>query len=98
MQMEDLVVFDDAALQNLLCNNGFGLTVEDLGHSLHGIAEEVIQHIARNVPADRRALFFDELQRRIPSEQVDAARRTVLDRLFLELTYWKTPELYAELT
>ncbi len=98
MQMEDLVVFDDAALQNLLCNNGFGLTVENLAHSLHGIAEEAIQRIARNIPADHRALFFDELRRSIPPEQIDAARRTVLDRLFWELTYWKTPELYEELT
>jgi ubiquinone/menaquinone biosynthesis C-methylase UbiE len=97
-QMEDLVVFDDAELQNLLCNNGFGLTVENLAHSLHGIAEEVIQRIARNVPADHRALFFEELRRSIPPEQVDAARRTVLDQLFWELTYWKTPELYEELT
>src|SRR5260370_27226513 len=98
MQMEYLVGFDDAALQNVLCNNGLGLTVENLAHSLHGIAEEAIQRIARNIPGDHRALFFDELRRSIPPEQIDAARRTVLDRLFWELTYWKTPELYEELT
>jgi SAM-dependent methyltransferase len=97
-QIEDLMVFDDAALQSLLCHEGFGLAVEDLAHSLHGMSEQVIQCIERNVPGDHRAAFLDELQQRISPERVEAARRAVLDRLFWELTYWKTPDLYEELT
>lgn len=96
--MEDLLVFDDATLQSLLYHEGFGLSVEDLAHSLHGISRRVIRRIERNVSASKRAAFLDELRRDIPPERVDAARRTVLDRLFWELTYWKTPELYEELT
>lgn len=96
--MEDLLVFDDAALQGLLCHTGFGLVIEDLAHGLHGIPGQVIQRIERNVSASNRAAFLDELQRDIPPERIDVARRTVLDRLFWELTYWKTPDLYEELT
>ena len=54
--MEDLLVFDDAALQGLLCHAGFGLTVEDLAHSLHGISRQVIRRIERNVSASNRAV------------------------------------------
>lgn len=97
-QMEDLMVFDNAALQSLLCRQGFGLSVEDLAHSLHSMSGQVIGRIERNVSTNNRAAFLDELQRAIPPEQVDRARRVVLDRLFWELTYWKTPDLYEELT
>ncbi len=96
--MEDLVIFDDATLQSLLCNQSFGLSVEDLAHSLHGISGQVIEYIKRNISNNDSAAFLEELQRAIPQEQVDRARRVVLDRLFWELTYWKTPELYEELT
>lgn len=92
------MVFDDAALQSLLCHQGFGLSVEDLAHSLHGVSGHVKQRIERTIFADNRAAFLKELQRSIPPEQVDRARRVVLDRLFWELTYWKTPDLYEELT
>src|ERR1700730_10428107 len=97
-QMEDLMVFDDAALHSLFCHEGFSLSVEDLAHSLHGMSEQVIECIARNVSTNNRAAFLDELQRAIPPERVGRARRVVLDRLFWELTYWKTPDLYSELT
>ncbi|HKV58956.1 MAG TPA: methyltransferase domain-containing protein [Ktedonobacteraceae bacterium] len=96
--MEDVLVFDDAALRSLLCHEGFGLSVEDLAHSLHGMSEQMTQRIERNISARNRAAFHDELRRDIPPERVDAARRTVLDQLFWELTYWETPDLYEELT
>ena len=92
------MIFDDTALQGLLCHQGFGLSVEDLAHSLHGMPEQVIERIKRNVSTGNRATFLDELQRPITPGQVDSARRVVLDRLFWELTYWKTPDLYEELT
>ena len=39
-----------------------------------------------------------DLQRPVSEGQIEAARHQVLDRLFWELTYWKTPGLYEELT
>src|SRR5437764_7393640 len=41
---------------------------------------------------------MEELQHSVLQDEVEAARRCVLDSLFWELTYWKTPELYDELT
>src|SRR5579859_2147407 len=40
-QMEDLLVFDDAALQGLLCHEGFGISIENLAHSLHGVSGQL---------------------------------------------------------
>src|SRR6266516_2474316 len=97
-QIEDLEVFDDETLQVILSNRGFGLTVEKLAQSLHGAPEVLIQRIRRNLPLSQRPCFRAELRKSIPEEQVVAARRCVLDGLFWELTYWKTPELYNELT
>jgi ubiquinone/menaquinone biosynthesis C-methylase UbiE len=96
--IEDLEVFDDETLRVILSNCGFGLTVEKLVQSLHGAPEVLIQRIRRNLPLSLRSCFMTELRRSIPEEQVVAARRCVLDGLFWELTYWKTPELYNELT
>jgi SAM-dependent methyltransferase len=97
-QIEDLDVFDDETLREILSNGGFGLTVEKLAQSLHGAPEELIQRIRRNLPLSQHPYFMAELRKSIPEEQVVAARRCVLDGLFWELTYWKTPELYNELT
>ena len=97
-QMEDLLVFDDAALQNLLCHEGFGIAAEDLAHSLHDVSGQLVERIQCNMPVSARATFLEELRRAIPPEQVERARRAVLDRLFWALTYWKTPDLYEELT
>ena len=95
--IEDMEVFDDETLRVILSNCGFGLTVEKLARSLHGAPEALIQRIRRNLPLSQRPRFTAELRRSTPEEQVLAARRCVLDGLFWELTYWKTPELYAEL-
>ncbi len=97
-QIEDLMVFDDSALHSLLCHEGFGIAARDLAHSLHGASWRLVERIQRNVPDSTRAMFLKELQRVIPPEYVNRARGIVLDRLFWELTYWKTPDLYEELT
>src|SRR6202165_3843979 len=97
-QMEDVMVFDGAALRNILCSNGFGLTVEKLAESLHGVSEELVQRITDNMPTEKRASFLAEFQRTVSEDQVEAARHEVLDRLFWGLTYWKTPDFYEEVT
>ncbi len=96
--IEDLEVFDDETLRVILSNGGFGLKVEKVAQSLHGAPEVLIQRIRRNLPLSQRPCFTAELRKSIPEEQVVAARRCVMDGLFWELTYWKTPELYDELT
>jgi len=96
--MEDMMVFNDATLQSILCGNGFGLTVEKLAYSLRGMPKELVRRIIDNMQTEKRASFLAEFQHTISEDQVEAARHEVLDRLFWELTYWKTPELYEELT
>src|SRR3989440_6998161 len=96
--MEDMMVFDDATLQSILCGNGFGLTVEKLAYSLRGMPKELVRRIIDNMQTEKRASFLAEFQHTISEDQVEAARHEVLDKLFWELTYWKTPDLYEELT
>ena len=96
--IEDLGTFDDSKLRSILGNGSFGLIIERLAWSLHGAPEALIERIGQNVPLAERLCFMTELRRPVTPPQVEAARCYVLDRLFWELTYWKTPELYDELT
>jgi ubiquinone/menaquinone biosynthesis C-methylase UbiE len=95
--IEDVEIFDDATLRLILNNCGFGLTVEKLARSLHGVNEGLIQRIERNLLPLQRPYFLRELHKSIPEAMVEENRRCVLEALFWELTYWKTPELYEEL-
>lgn len=95
--IEDLEIFDDDMLQVFLGNCGFGLTVEKLARSLQGVNEELIQHIERNLLPSQRSNFICELRKSIPKAIIEADRCYILDQLFWELTYWKTPNLYEEL-
>jgi ubiquinone/menaquinone biosynthesis C-methylase UbiE len=47
--------------------------------------------------SEQYAAFHRELNVPLTMEQIVAARKQVLDGLFWELTYWKTPDLYEEL-
>jgi ubiquinone/menaquinone biosynthesis C-methylase UbiE len=95
--IEDLEIFDDATLRLILNNCGFGLTVEKMAQSLHGVSEELVQRINRNLLPSQRSCFSEELRKSLSKAQVEVARCCVLEVLFWELTYWKTPELYEEL-
>ena len=96
--IEDLMVFDDAALRRMLSRECFGLTVECLARSLHGASVSLVKRIEHNLSSQQRSSFRKELQCLLSDDEIGAARRQVLDGLFWELTYWKTPDLYDELT
>jgi ubiquinone/menaquinone biosynthesis C-methylase UbiE len=95
--IEDLQVFDDNTLYRISCN-GFGLSIETLARALQGAPDMLVDRIKNILPSSNYSHFIQELRQPVPQDQVDAARRNVLDRLFWELTYWKTPDLYSELT
>ena len=97
-QIEDLMVFDDDTLHTMLTRGEFGLTVTSLAHCLHGIDKSLLMRVKRNLSPEQRLLFLRELHRPLPQSAREHARRELLDALFWELTYWKTPELYEELT
>lgn len=97
-QMEDLLVFDDETMQRILRCDSFGLSIERLAIALHSVSDVLVNRIEHNVPLAQASRFRQELQRTCSQGQIEDAQREVLDSLFWELTYWKTPELYNELT
>ena len=96
--MEDLLVFDDVTMQSILHCGNFGLTLTDMAASLHGVSEVVVERVTHNVPHEQWTLFLRALQHPLTEKQIYAVQRQVLDALFWELVYLKTPELYEELT
>ncbi len=96
--IEDLAAFDDAAMHNILASGSFGLSIEQLAYSLQGAEADLVRRIECALPVEQHAQFVHMHSQRIPGEQVMSARQQVLDSLFWELTYWKTPELYEQLT
>ena len=96
--IEDLLVFDDNALRRLLLDNAFGVTFEELATSLHGVSLRLVRHIQKQLSHEQRKTLQHALRSLLDEQTVQTARRHVLDSLFWELTYWKTPELYEELT
>lgn len=96
--IEDLMVFDNATLQKMLTSGGFGLTIENLVRSLHGAPQGLVEHIGCNLLPSQYLHLMQELHNPVGETKVEAARRQILDNLFWELTYWKTPDLYEELT
>lgn len=96
--LDDLQSLDDDALCQILQEESFGLTLDQFAHALHGTSEALIARIKGLVPAEQRPHFVHELQRPLVYEEEEQARRKVLDGLFWEFTYWKTPDLYEELT
>ena len=97
-KLEDLLVFDDATMGDMLQNESFGLKLKELAHSAQNMPAPIIEHFKRNLPTSKKSHFLKELRRPLQKKAVEEARQQMLDNLFWELTYWKTPELYEELT
>jgi len=95
--IKDLMVFDDDTLQHMLSEGAFGLTSEMLARGLNGAPEAVLRRIEQNLSPQQRPLFMQALHSSASPSEIARARRQVLDNLFWEITYWKTPELYEEL-
>src|SRR5437868_7808232 len=96
--VEDLMVFDDETMRRIISCNSFGLSIETLARALQGAPDILIGRIIHTMSSSQRSHFLQELHQPVPQNQIEAARRDMLDSLFWELTYWKTPELYNELT
>src|SRR5947209_5132088 len=96
--IEDIAIFDDDTLRRLLVDEAFGVTLTQLGCSLHGGPPVLIKRIVSILPVEKRWRFIHDLRKPLVPAKVTRVRKKVLDALFWELTYWKTPELYEELT
>ncbi len=97
-QIDDLMVFDNNTLKELLENGSYGFSLSDLATSLHSYKGPLHRRVLKNLPARKRLNFNRQLHRPVALEKIEEARKRILDGLFWELTYWKTPELYEELT
>jgi ubiquinone/menaquinone biosynthesis C-methylase UbiE len=97
-EIEDLLVFDDAAIRRILFYDDSTLDLTDLAVGVQGASPALIRHIKRNLPSVHLDSFTQALHRIVSPERIKVARQHILDGLFWELTYWKTPELYDELT
>lgn len=52
-QMDDLMVFDDSTIHTMLTRGEFGLTVESLAHSLHGLQGPLLKRIKGTIELRR---------------------------------------------
>lgn len=96
--LADFEVFDNAALKEFFRKTCFGVSLRKVALALHGENSTLARKISRQMPLARRFRFWRELNRPASLPKIEAARRKLLDGFFWELTYWKTPELYEELT
>lgn len=96
--IEDLQVFDTETLCKMLAHHCFGLTSQRLAHSIQGAPDPLIKNVEQAIPDKQRSLFNRELHTPLSAAEVEHSRRQILDSLFWELIYWRTPELYEELT
>ena len=96
--IEDLLIFDLPTLHDLFGRNVLGLTIEEVSMSLGDAPAIIVKRIHRSLPFWQRQRFQAALSRNIDEEKREQLQATLLDHLFWELTYWKTPELYEELT
>lgn len=103
--LEDLAVFDEAHLRGIISRAsgavppalaGRALAAERPGEHV-GLAR-LAERIEWSLPPDDRAAFGRERRALVAAEARACARREVLERLFWELTYWKTPGEYERLT
>lgn len=94
----DLGIFDDETLRDLLAQGAHSLTPEELALALRGAKEDIVRRIAFCLPPEQLASFQAALTQPSSHDARKEARARLLDTLFWEFTYWKTPVLYEELT
>lgn len=94
-QLEDLLIFDRQNLARVLAMTQF--TPEQLAGSLQQAPPLLIQRVLTELSSNERAAFSQALLHPLPEEERMPGRHLLLDKLFWELTYWKTPEMYEEL-
>lgn len=93
----DLLVFDEGTLREMLEHHAYGLMLDELATALHSAPVAVVEHVRRALPPQQRANLCTRLRQDAAPSEIHDARRRTLDKLFWELTYWKTPHLYDEL-
>lgn len=97
-QLEDLLIFDEANFCRIVGGCTRKMALADLAWGMHAASPQLLARLLTCLSPGQRAEFWREWLRLVPHSMSERARRLLLDMLFWELTYWKTPELYEELT
>src|SRR5688572_7578741 len=96
--IDDLLIFDSDTLRSLMNDKSFALTPKLLGIALHNADTRLIERVTSALTDAERIVFLEFLGAPNSEENIKESHKQVLTSLFWELTYWKTPELYEELT
>jgi ubiquinone/menaquinone biosynthesis C-methylase UbiE len=95
--IEDIDIFDDITLRELLQTQSFEINVLELGLGLQACRSSLVDRVMKLLAPRQQPVFKASLLQPVSKNLVELARKRVIDKLFWELTYWKTPELYDEL-
>ena len=103
--LNDLAVFDEAHLREVIANASGAISPAVAGRALasdqpqeRASLAELANRIERALAPADRAAFAQARQRICTDDERVAARQTILNDLFWELVYWKTPDDYERLT
>jgi len=101
----DLAIFDETHLREVISSvpgavppKVAGCALAYSGSDGRVALDDLATHIEHALAPAARAEFVSARQQALTVEDCMSARRTILDRLFWELTYWKTPDEYERLT
>lgn len=96
--VDDLAIFDDDALRELLPAALRQFDARTLAHAMANADPALVERARGALPPNDQERFSAALGEKATTDDALAARRRVLDHFFWELTYWKTPDLYERLT
>lgn len=101
----DLAVFDSTHLREVIASVSGAVSPALAGHAFAGVPSreppplaDLADRIEHALAPDDRVAFAHARLQTAPAEERVWAQRAVLDHLFWELTYWKTPDEYERLT
>lgn len=96
-RIEELLVFDEATLAELLIPKFHAFTVATLAVAMQSAPTTLVERIQAALPDLWHADFADHRHAQASARQIATAQQQVLDAFFWELIYWQMPESYEEL-
>lgn len=103
--LEDLAIFDEAHLRQVIANESGAILPAAAGCALSGDQSRersslagLANRIERALTPENRTAFAQARQQACTDDERAAACQMILEGLFWELIYWKTPDDYERLT